>query len=126
MVFLLAATLLAAQSVTVSVGAQDSVRRDSIRSAREARVDSIMEVRENRPARRIPVTANHLATAFRDNAARTLLDRVRIARLEHDSSLTSYDATAYLRISAGLGLRRFGRDRLLFRQESVGRVRWHR
>jgi hypothetical protein len=126
MVSLLAATLLAAQSVTVSAGAQDSTKRDSIRTAREARVDSIMEERENRPARRIPVTAHHLATAFRDDAARTLMDRVRIARLEHDSSLISYDATAYMRVSAGLGLRRFGRDRLLFRQESVGRVRWHR
>ena len=126
MVSLLAATLIAAQSVTVSAGAQDSIKRDSLRAAREARVDSIMEERENRPARRVPVTAHHLATAFRDDAARTLMDRVRIARLEHDSSLISYDATAYMRVSAGLGLRRFGRDRLLFRQESVGRVRWHR
>lgn len=126
MASLLAVTLLAAQSVTITAGEQDSIRRDSIRTAQQARYDSIMEARESRPARRIPVTARHLATAFRDDAARTLLDRVRIARVRHDSSLISYDATAYMRISAGLGFRRFGRDRLLFRQESVGRVRWHR
>jgi hypothetical protein len=126
MFVLLASTLLAAQ-VTVSIGQlPDSARRDSLRAARQARMDSIREERETRSPRRIPVTARHLETAFRDQGARSLLDRARIARLEHDSSLTSYDATAYLRASVGLGLRRFGRDRLLFRQESVGRVRWTR
>jgi hypothetical protein len=124
---LLASTLLAAQSVTVTIGAQDtSARNDSIRARRQAVVDSIRDQRERRTPRRVAVTAQHLATAFRDEGARSLLDRVRIARLAHDSSLVSYDATAYQRVSAGLGLRRFGRDRLLFRQESVGRVRWHR
>jgi hypothetical protein len=123
---LLAASMLAAQSVTVSVGAQDTTRQDSIRERRQAIVDSIRDERERRTPRRVAVTARHLATAFRDEGARSLLDRVRIARLAHDSSLISYDATAYQRVSAGLGLRRFGRDRLLFRQESVGRVRWHR
>ncbi|HUF30826.1 MAG TPA: ShlB/FhaC/HecB family hemolysin secretion/activation protein [Gemmatimonadaceae bacterium] len=127
MVSVLTVALLTFQSVSVSVGgAQDSIRRDSIRAARSARMDSIRESREKRAIRRIPVTSAHLATAFRDNAARSLLDQARITRVRHDSSLVSYDATAYMRISAGLGLRRFGRDRLLFRQESVGRVRWHR
>jgi hypothetical protein len=125
MASLLAATLLAAQ-VTITVGSQDSIRRDSIREARRAEYDSIMEARERRAPRRIPVTAEHLRTAFRDDAARSLLDRVRIARVRHDSSLISYDATAYMRVSVGLGFRRFARDRLLFRQEWVGRVLWHR
>jgi hypothetical protein len=133
MFVLLASTLLAAQ-VSITIGRQDTTqldslqaaRRDSLREVRRTRVDSIREARENRTPRRIPVTAHHLATAFRDAPARSLLDRARITRLAHDSSLTSYDATAYLRMSAGLGLRRFGRDRLLFRQESVGRIRWQR
>lgn len=38
----------------------------------------------------------------------------------------SYDATAYLRISAGMGFSKIGRDRLIFRHENVTRVRWHR
>lgn len=127
MVSLLTVALLAVQSVSVSIGeAQDSIRRDSVRAARQARMDSIREAREERTPRRIAVTSAHLASAFRDNAARSLLDQARIARVRHDSSLVSYDATSYMRTSVGLGLRRFGRDRLLFRQESVGRVRWHR
>src|SRR5262249_18128427 len=43
-----------------------------------------------------------------------------------DSALLSYDATAYQRISAGLGFARIGRDRLIFRTENVSRVRWQR
>ena len=46
--------------------------------------------------------------------------------MRQDSALLAYDATAYQRISAGLGFRAFGRDRLLFRTENVSRVRWSR
>ena len=81
---------------------------------------------DRRPPRRIPVTAQHLATAFRDPAARTLLLAARLARMAQDSALTGYDATAYQRISAGLGFSAIGRDRLAFRTESVARVQWQR
>src|SRR5262249_50347872 len=74
----------------------------------------------------LPVTAEVLATAFRDPSARTLLERARVARMVQDSALLSYDATAYQRISAGLGFARIGRDRLIFRTENVSRVRWQR
>lgn len=43
-----------------------------------------------------------------------------------DSSLASYDATTYQRISVGLGFTRFGRDRLAFRTENATRVQWRR
>jgi len=46
--------------------------------------------------------------------------------MRQDSALLSYDATAYQRMSAGLGFRAFGRDRLLFRTENASRVRWSR
>lgn len=75
---------------------------------------------------RIPVTERHLSTAFRDPAARSLLLSAREARVRLDSSLVSYDAMAYQRISAGLGFARIGRDRLIFRTENASRVRWHR
>src|SRR6185503_16518255 len=57
---------------------------------------------------------------------RALLERARAARLAQDSALTSYDATAYSRISAGMGFSRIGRDRLIFRHENATRVQWQR
>ena len=81
---------------------------------------------ESRKPRRLPVTAEVLATAFRDAGARDMLLRAREARLRQDSALLSYDATAYQRLSAGVGLRAIGRDRLLFRTENASRVRWSR
>lgn len=38
----------------------------------------------------------------------------------------SYEATAYLRVSAGMSFSRIGRDRLIFRHENVTHVKWHR
>ena len=81
--------------------------------------------REHHAVRR-PVTDEVLATAFKDSAARTLLMRARVARLRQDSALTGYDAKSYSRISVGMGFGRIGRDRLLFRHEAAGHVRWQR
>ncbi|HKO15197.1 MAG TPA: ShlB/FhaC/HecB family hemolysin secretion/activation protein [Gemmatimonadaceae bacterium] len=78
------------------------------------------------PARRLPVTAQVLATAFHDPTARATLERARIARMSQDSALAAYDATAYQRVSAGMGFSRFGRDRLIYRGENVSRIRWQR
>ena len=80
-----------------------------------------------RPApRRIALTPEHLATAFRDSGARTLLQRAREARLRQDSALVSYEAMAYLRATIGVNAGRIGRERVAFRMESAARVRWHR
>jgi hypothetical protein len=75
---------------------------------------------------RRPVTAEVLATAFKDQTAKLTLLRARAARLTQDSSLVAYDAMAYQRISAGLGFSKIGRDRLLFRHESAARIQWQR
>ena len=91
-------------------------------SARERR----RRRRESRAPKRQQVTAAHLATAFKDPAARSLLDLARSARQRQDSALQSYDATTYQRISAGLGIGRIGRDRLAFRSETATRVQWRR
>jgi hypothetical protein len=77
-------------------------------------------------SRRLPVTAQLLASAFRDPTAQQLLERARVARMSQDSALDGYDATSYQRISAGMGFSRIGRDRLIFRTENVSRVRWQR
>ena len=101
-----------------------AAERDSIRRVR-AHSDSVRR-EARRAARRIPITPQILATAFADARARTLFERAKRARLEQDSTLVAYDATAYQRLSAGLGFKRIGRDRLLFRHENVSRVRWSR
>jgi hypothetical protein len=82
--------------------------------------------RDKKPPKRIVVTGVHLSTAYRDQAARSILLLAREARMRQDSALTAYDATTYQRVSAGLGFRRLGRDRLAFRSEGATRVRWRR
>ena len=82
--------------------------------------------RAKKPAKRLAVTAEHLATAFKDAPARELLLLARAARTRQDSALQAYDATTYQRISAGLGFTKFGRDRLAFRSEQATHVRWRR
>ena len=79
--------------------------------------------RPKRDPRRIPLTPEHVATAFKDSAARALLYLARDSRMRQDSALQGYDAVTYQRISAGLGFARFGRDRLAFRSEQSTRVR---
>jgi hypothetical protein len=119
MISLLTAAL--ALQVQINVGAGDvcASRRPSARAAADTAC--------NREApRRTPVTPQHLATAFRDRGAKTLLLNARAARIRQDSSLLSYEANAYQRISAGLGFARIGRDRLIFRTENASHVRWHR
>jgi hypothetical protein len=82
--------------------------------------------RDDKPIKRIPVTAEHLATAFRDASARDILLLARSARMRQDSALQGYDATTYQRISAGVGFSKLGRDRLAFRSETTTRVQWRR
>lgn len=78
------------------------------------------------PARRQPVTPELERSAFADPRARVLLERARVARLTRDSALRAYDAQSFIRMSVGLGLRRLGRDRLLFRTEQSSHVLWSR
>ena len=100
--------------------AADTVERDSTTDGHGRRR------RARRPVKRVEVTAEHLASAFKDAPARSLLLLARDARLRQDSSLASYDATTYQRISAGIAFAKFGRDRLAFRSEDATHVRWRR
>jgi hypothetical protein len=128
--------LFALQSASVTVGSKPAERADSTRprltaaqrdSVRRARAAADSARRETRlAARRIPVTAEVLRTAFADERARALFERAKRARLEQDSTLGAYDATAYQRLSAGIAFKRIGRERLVFRTENVSRVRWSR
>lgn len=130
---LYALTLVLAATVHVQVETQVASSRDSVEaardSARRARREQRHEHRQDAMRARksrTPLTATLLANAYRDAAAREVIARARTARLAQDSSLVAYDARAHQRISASLGLRATGRERLMFRTESATRVRWHR
>ena len=124
--------------VTLTLALQVSVRVDSKTredSLRQRKSDSLALViqdqirnspRNRRPARRDSVTAELEKSAYLDAGARDLVFRARVARMAQDSSLQSYDAKTYQRISVGLGFRAIGRDRLLARTEVSSRVRWSR
>ena len=118
MLVLLSAALALQVQVQVDGGRRNrpTVVRDS--------TDSSVTTRRN--PRRLPVTAEVLRSAFKDSTARSLLLRARDARLVQDSTLDSYAAKTYQRISAGLGFTRIGRDRLIFRTENSSDVRWKR
>ncbi|HET6760446.1 MAG TPA: hypothetical protein VFH13_00020, partial [Gemmatimonadaceae bacterium] len=141
MLTLLAAVVFSQVTGTVQVGIgttkQDSVakaksdsidflrdqRRDSLRTRARAR-DSVRKA--IRLAKRPPITPAILASAFKDARARELLLRARAARLNQDSTLTGYDASAYERMSVGMGFKKIGRDRLLMRSERAAHVVWQR
>ena len=139
MIALLAAVVFAQTTATIQIGNEkkDSAARaksDSIAFRRDQRVDSLRararardSVRKAiRLAKRPPITPAILASAFKDAGARDLLLRARAARLNQDSTLTAYDASAYERMSVGMGFKRIGRDRLLMRSERASHVRWQR
>ncbi len=139
MLALLAVVVFAQSHVSLQIGKekQDSIekaKRDSIAIRREQRIDSMRaraRVRDSvrkeiRLAKKLPVTPEVLATAFKDPRARDLLLRARQARLQQDSTLTRYDASAYERMSVGMGFKRIGRDRLLMRSERASHVMWQR
>lgn len=88
------------------------------------RDSSVADSAKRDAPRRLAVTAQVLATAFRDEGAKELFYRARAARIAQDSTLRSYDATVRARMSVGLGFGKIGRERVLFRQESASRVRW--
>ncbi len=142
MLSLIAAAVFAQTSITIGVGSKadsaEKVRRearaDSIAAVRAARRDSLRKVRVIKDSARtsrkrervLPVTPQVLATAFKDERARRLFLDARAARMRQDSTLQSYDATAYERMSVGLGFKRIGRERLLMRTERASRVIWNR
>jgi hypothetical protein len=113
---MLLASLALAFQTTVSVGPGGA----------EVRTGDGRDSTGRREPRRIEVTEEHRRTAFKDPAARVLLLRARVARMQQDSMLISYEAKSYQRISVGLSLRETTRERLLFRNENASLVRWHR
>ena len=79
-----------------------------------------------RAERRIALTPELEANAYRDARARELVLRARRARLAQDSTLTAYDAMAHERLTVGLGIGGVGREKLFLRNETASHVRWQR
>ncbi|NUO62005.1 MAG: hypothetical protein HOQ12_05230 [Gemmatimonadaceae bacterium] len=77
-------------------------------------------------AKRIPVTPALIASAYATPATRALVLRAREARTAVDSTLRSYRATAYQRMSAGIALRALAPERLAARGEQSAKVWWDR
>jgi len=118
--------LLIGAAFALNFQAQVPASRRRAPVVRDSSVDSSAATprRRHRQGVRRPVTAEVLATAFKDQTAKATLIHARAARMTQDSSLVAYDAMAYQRISAGLGFSKIGRDRLLFRHESAARIQW--
>jgi hypothetical protein len=66
------------------------------------------------------------ASAFSDPEAQLILARAREARVRQDSALTAYKATATERFSMGMGAKRLGLEKLLFRGDNVAEISWRR
>jgi hypothetical protein len=127
MLALLPIALVFQVQVGVRVG-KDSTAEQR-RQAAQAEVAVAIEEgnsRKRRPVRRVTVTDEMVASAFKDASAKSLLLRARKARLEQDSALASYDATTYQRFSVGLGFKAVGRERLALRHEEATHVTWAR
>ncbi|MEO7363587.1 MAG: hypothetical protein ABI120_24865 [Gemmatimonadaceae bacterium] len=106
---------------TLTAAQREEVRRVQ----REARDAQRERVRNDTTTRRALARAAS-PTAFADSGAKILLERARLAREQQDSALRSYSATATQRISAGLGVRKVGLEKLMFRGDNVARVEWKR
>lgn len=106
---------------TMTTGQREELRRVT----REARETQRARERTDTTASRALARAA-ASTAFADSGARMLLQRARLAREEQDSALRAYSATTTQRISAGMGVRRVGLEKLLFRGDNVARVDWKR
>ncbi len=128
MMVLLPIALAFQVQVGVTVGADSAEKaRQKLRQAEaEAQFEAGAPPRRPQTFHRIPLTDALRASAFKDAAAKSLLLRARVARLQQDSALLSYDATTYQRVSAGLGFKAFGRDRLAMRTEEASRVQWEK
>ncbi|MGV3709219.1 MAG: hypothetical protein ACO1Q7_10280 [Gemmatimonas sp.] len=100
-------------------------REELRRVQREARDAQRAKVESDTGTRRALARAAE-PTAFADSNARILLMRARQAREQQDSALKSYTAVATQRLSASMGVRKVGLEKLVFRGDNVARVQWKR
>ena len=122
---LLVPLLIALQGV-----AAPAARPDTGRTARDT-VGAIIDEDSVRFAhwredRKIALTPELEASAYRDPIAREIILHARRARLSQDSTLLAYDAMAHERLTVGLGIGSAAREKLFLRNETASHVRWQR
>jgi hypothetical protein len=111
---ILAFALLAQATPPKQTIVRDSTPPDSTRSRQRLQ-----------PVRRA-LTADLLASAYKDSASRALVMKGRLARLRQDSSIMGYDAKVAQRLSVKAAIGSVTMDRLAYRQEAIARVQWQR
>ncbi|MBL0940764.1 MAG: hypothetical protein IBJ03_17860 [Gemmatimonadaceae bacterium] len=100
--------------------------RDDIRGAvRDARTITRREMRGD-SATLAARNATAATTAFSNAEAREVFDRARAAREQQDSALKAYRATTTQRMSLGMGARKLGLEKLMFRGDNVAEISWRR
>ena len=116
------------------VSTAERARKDSVaaaereelrRLARTTRETSRAQQKSDTATRRAAARAAE-PTAFADSGAKALLAMARIAREQQDSALRSYRAIATQRMSIGLGVRKVGLEKLLWRGDNVAKIEWKR
>ena len=108
---------------------RDTLSTEERRAIREASRDarSISRRRTTGDSvERAARSAEAAGSAFKTPEARTILLRAREARERQDSALKSYRSTTTQRISVGMGARRLGFEKLLFRGDNVAEISWRR
>lgn len=109
--------------------ARDSLTAEERAAAREVTRDArALARRQTAPdsvTRRLRADSAR-ASAFSDPEAERILAKAREARVRQDSALRAYKATATQRISLGMGAKRLGLEKLLFRGENVAEISWRR
>lgn len=118
--------LLFASAVVTQAGQTPPVGRPVPQVRTAVRDSAAADTGKNRRriGRRLPVTAELRASAFKDASTRTMIEKARRSRLAQDSSLRNYDVLARQRMSIDMGIGSKGREHLFFRQESASRVKW--
>ncbi|MCO4098132.1 MAG: hypothetical protein HEQ38_01795 [Gemmatimonas sp.] len=102
--------------------AERAVARDA---SRDARAMARRQLSPDSVVRRLRADSAS-ASAFSDPEAKQILLKAREARVRQDSALRAYKATATQRISMGMGARRLGLEKLLFRGDNVAEIAWRR
>jgi uncharacterized membrane protein len=108
---------------------RDTLTAEERRAIREASRDARSMSRRRSAgdsAVRAARNAEAATTAFESPEARAIFERARAAREQQDSALKSYRATTTQRMSVGLGARRLGFEKLLFRGDNVAEITWRR
>jgi hypothetical protein len=131
---LLAFAMLSSASALAAQGPPRTPPRDTLTDSiraimRKASRDAADEARRRRASDTASIRARAEAaapTAFADPNARMILERARVARMQQDSALRAYRAKATQRVTAKLGVRRVGLEKLVFSGDNVAMISWQR